>query len=116
MASSSGAVWREGVPRTPLAVTVSAWAALLLVLTGFAFVAFVPVLIALVAALARARDTGVKAAAAALAVAYAVPLVLWQARPDGAPSLSKDIHPGFVGLIVAISAAPLLTVHGGRRR
>ncbi|MGP3753514.1 hypothetical protein [Streptomyces sp. IBSNAI001] len=116
MASSSGAVARKGVPRTPLAVTVSAWVAPLLVLTGFAFVAFVPVLIALVAALARARDTVVKAAAAALAVAYAIPFVLWLTRPDGAPSLSKDIHPGFVGLIVAISAALLLTIHGVRRR
>ncbi|MFD4896860.1 hypothetical protein [Streptomyces sp. NPDC058411] len=116
MAIPSDAVAREGVPRTPLAVTVSAWATPLLVLTGFAFVAFVPVLIALVAALARARDTGVKAVAAVLAVAYAVPFVLWRARPDGAPSLSKDIHPGFVGLIVAISAALLLTIHGVRRR
>ncbi|MEU2675293.1 hypothetical protein ABZ638_00175 [Streptomyces sp. NPDC007107] len=104
------------MPRTPLAVTVSAWVAPLLVLTGFAFVAFVPVLTALVAALARARDTRVKALAVSLAVAYAVPFILWQARSDGAPSLSKDIHPGFVGLIVAISAALLLTIHGVRRR
>nr|PPQ62392.1 hypothetical protein C5F59_18315 [Streptomyces sp. QL37] len=102
--------------RTPLAVTVSAWVAPLLVLTGFAFVAFVPVLIALTGALARARDGVVKAAATALAVSYAIPFAIWQARPDGAPSLSKDIHPGFIGLIVAASAALLITIHGVRRR
>ncbi|MEN3615990.1 hypothetical protein AAH979_41755 [Plantactinospora sp. ZYX-F-223] len=102
--------------RTPLAVTVSVWAAPLLVLAGFAFVAFVPVLIALIGALAWARDTTVRAGAAVLAVVYAVPFVIWQVRPHGAPSLSKDIHPGFVGLIVAASAALLFAVHGVRRR
>ncbi|MEV1026898.1 hypothetical protein [Streptomyces sp. NPDC050264] len=102
--------------RTPLKVTVSAWAVPLLVLTGFAFVAFVPVLIALIGALAGARDAAVKAGAALLALAYAIPFAVWQLRPEGAPSLSKDIHPGFVGLIVAASAALLLAVHGVRRR
>ncbi|MFJ6853742.1 hypothetical protein ACIQM3_24975 [Streptomyces sp. NPDC091271] len=115
MAHLSGSIAREG-RRTPLAVTVSAWVAPLLVLTGFAFVAFVPVLIVLIGTLARARDGVVKAAAMALAVTYAIPFVIWQTRPDGAPSLSKDIHPGFIGLIVAASAALLLTLHGVRRR
>ncbi|MEK8171796.1 hypothetical protein NKH77_27790 [Streptomyces sp. M19] len=58
----------------------------------------------------------VKAGAALLALVYAIPFAIWQLRPDGAPSLSKDIHPGFVGLIVAASAALLLVVHGVRRR
>ncbi|MEV8225983.1 hypothetical protein AB0P41_07890 [Streptomyces sp. NPDC079167] len=115
MARSSGSIAREG-RHSPLAVAVSAWAAPLLVLTGFAFVALVPVLIALIGALARARGGVVKAAATALAVTYAVPFVIWQTRPDGAPSLSKDIHPGFIGLIVAASAALLLTIHGVHRR
>ncbi|MFJ4842055.1 hypothetical protein [Streptomyces sp. NPDC088746] len=115
MARSPRSITREQ-RRTPLAVTVSAWVAPLLVLTGFAFVACVPVLIALIGALARARDRVVKAAATVLAVTYAIPFVIWQTRPDGAPSLSKDIHPGFIGLIVAASAALLLTLHGVRRR
>ncbi|CAL9481091.1 hypothetical protein SUDANB171_03032 [Streptomyces sp. enrichment culture] len=100
----------------PLAVTVSAWAAPLLVLTGFAFVAFVPVLIVLIGSLARTRDTAVRAGAVLLAVVYAIPFAIWQLRPDGAPSLSKDIHPGFIGLIVAAAIALLCVLHGARRR
>ncbi|MGW7293067.1 hypothetical protein ACWGIB_11860 [Streptomyces xiamenensis] len=99
-----------------MAVTVSAWAAPLLVLTGFAFVAFVPVLIVLVGSLARARDTVVKAGAVLLAVGYAIPFAIWQLRPDGAPSLTKDIHPGFIGLIVAAAIALLYAIHTVRRR
>ncbi|RBM06834.1 hypothetical protein [Streptomyces sp. PT12] len=115
MARSSDTVAREE-RRTPLVVTVPAWIAPLLVLTGFAFIAFVPVLITLVGALTRARDTVVKAAATILALVYAIPFVIWQTRPDGAPSLSKDIHPGFVALIVTAAAFLLLAIHRVQRR
>lgn len=106
----------RGGPPIPLAVTVSAWAVPVLVLTGFAFVAFVPVLIALIVAFVRARDAAVKVGAALLALAYTIPFAVWRLRPDGAPSLSKDIHPGFAGLIVAASLVLLLILHGARRR
>ncbi|RII20956.1 hypothetical protein DSC45_02405 [Streptomyces sp. YIM 130001] len=115
MAGTSGVVARAE-RRTPLAVSVSAWLAPLLVLTGFAFVAFAPVLVALVGALVRGRDAVVKAAAAVLAVGYAIPFAIWQLRPDGAQSLTKDIHPGFVVLIVAASAALLIAVRRAHRR
>lgn len=101
--------------RAPRAVAVSAWAVPVLVLGQFALVAAVPVLIALAGALTRAGDRAVRRAATALAVAFTVPLTVWLVRPDGAPSLSKDIHPVFVGLILAASAALLVTLHRSRR-
>ncbi|MEU7004266.1 hypothetical protein [Nonomuraea sp. NPDC046570] len=101
--------------RTPLAVTVSSYAVPVMVLGQFALLAIVPVAIALVGALRHARDRDVRWAAALLAVTYAIPLVVWLTRPDGAPSLSKDIHPAFVGLIVAASAALIVATLRARR-
>lgn len=103
-------------PRTPLSVTLSSWAVPVLVVGQFALVASVPVAIALAGGLRRSGDRAVRRAAVLLAVAYAIPLAVWLARPDGAPSLSKDMHPAFVGLIVAASAALVLTLHRARRR
>lgn len=102
--------------RIPLAVTVSSYAVPVMVLGQFALLAIVPVAIALVGALRHARDRAVRWAAALLAVTYAIPLVVWLTRPDGAPSLSKDIHPAFVGLIVAASAALIVAPLRARRR
>ncbi|ACZ87480.1 hypothetical protein [Streptosporangium roseum] len=96
--------------RTPLAVTISSWAVPVMVLGQFALLASVPVTIALVGALRHARDRTVRWAAALLAVTYAIPLIVWLTRPDGAPSLSKDIHPAFVALIVAASAALIVAI------
>ncbi|GLK15006.1 hypothetical protein GCM10017600_84190 [Streptosporangium carneum] len=87
-----------------------------MVVGQFALLAIVPVVIALVGALRHARDQTVRRAATLLAVTYAIPLVVWLTRPAGAPSLSKDIHPAFVGLIVAASAALIVTIHRARRR
>ncbi|MFE2873179.1 hypothetical protein [Embleya sp. NPDC059259] len=102
--------------RMPRAVTISAWAVPVMVLAQFALLAVVPVTIALVVALRRVRDRAVRRAAALVAVAFAIPLTVWLVRPDGAQSLSKDIHPAFVGLIVAASAVLVLTVHRASRR
>ncbi|MFF1697731.1 hypothetical protein ACFVXC_29640 [Streptomyces sp. NPDC058257] len=99
----------------PLSVTVSAWAVPVMVVGQFALVAGVPVVIALVGALRRVPDRAVRGAAALVALTFAIPLVFWLTRPDGAQSLSKDMHPGFVGLIVAASAALLVTLHRSRR-
>ncbi|MFF2846642.1 hypothetical protein ACFVT5_09940 [Streptomyces sp. NPDC058001] len=101
--------------RIPLPLTISAWAVPIMVLAQFALVAIVPVVIALVTGLGRVRDRAVRLAASLLAVAFAIPLTVWLVRPDGAPSLSKDIHPAFVALIVAASAALLLTLRRARR-
>ncbi|GGZ70601.1 hypothetical protein [Streptomyces subrutilus] len=116
MSASSNPPARADRP-VPRAVAVSAWAVPVMVLARFALLAVVPVAVALVGALTRVRDRAVRGSAAlvAVAVAFAVPLVVWPARPDGAPSLSEDIHPGFVGLIVLASCALVLTVHRARR-
>ncbi|WP_331770146.1 hypothetical protein [Embleya sp. NBC_00888] len=102
--------------RIPRAVTVSAWAVPVMVLGQFALLAGVPVVVALVGALTRVRDRAVRAGAVLVTVAFAIPLTVWLARPDGAQSLSKDIHPAFVGLIVAASAALIFTLYRARRR
>lgn len=99
----------------PLSVTVSAWAVPLMVVGQFALIAGVPVAVALVGALRRVHERAVRRAAALVAVTFAIPLVVWLTRPDGAQSLSKDMHPGFAGLIVAASAAFLVTLHRARR-
>jgi len=101
--------------RVPLSVTVSAWAVPVMVVGQFALVAGLPVVIALVGALRRVPDRAVRRAATLVAVTFAIPLVVWLTRPDGAQSLSKDMHPGFVGLIVAASAVFLVTLHRARR-
>ncbi|MYS84874.1 hypothetical protein [Embleya scabrispora] len=102
--------------RVPRAVTIGAWAVPVMVLAQFALLAGVPVVIALVGALTRVRDRAVRLTAALVAVAFAIPLTVWLVRPDGAQSLSKDIHPAFVALIVAASAALVFTIHRARRR
>ncbi|GGR87467.1 hypothetical protein GCM10010252_27810 [Streptomyces aureoverticillatus] len=114
MSAASSAPLAHPGRRTPRPVTVSAWAAPVMVVGQFALIAVVPVTIALVGSLLRARDRAVRRAAAALAVAYAIPLTVWLARPDGAPSLSKDIHPAFVGVIVAASAVLIVTIRRTR--
>ncbi|WP_424642409.1 hypothetical protein [Embleya sp. AB8] len=96
-------------------MTISAWAVPVMVLAQFALLAVVPVAIALYGALTRVHDRTIRATAALVAVAFAIPLTVWLVRPDGAQSLSKDIHPAFVALIVAASAALLFTIHRPRR-
>ncbi|MGW5735142.1 MULTISPECIES: hypothetical protein [Streptomyces] len=96
-------------------MTVSAWAVPLMVVGQFALLAGIPVVLALVGAFRRVADRAVRRAAALVAVTFAIPLVVWLTRPDGAQSLSKDMHPGFTGLIVAVSAVFLVTLHRARR-
>ncbi|MFI9555389.1 hypothetical protein [Nonomuraea endophytica] len=101
--------------RTPLAVTVSAWAVPVMVLGQFAMLAVIPVVIALVGALRHTHDRLVRWTAAVVAASWTIPFVIWQVRPDGAPSMSKDIHPGFIALIVVTSAALIIAIFRARR-
>ncbi|PZG24866.1 hypothetical protein C1I98_35155 [Spongiactinospora gelatinilytica] len=101
---------------TPLAVTIASWAVPVMIVGQFAMLASVPVAVALVGALVRVRDRAVRPAAMLLAATYAIPLTIWLARPDGAPNLSKDMHPGLAALIVAASAVLIVTVHRAGRR
>ncbi|MEV0388024.1 hypothetical protein [Nonomuraea sp. NPDC050643] len=115
MTAPSTSLVSTGRP-TPRAVTVSSWAVPVMVLGQFAMLAIIPVVIALVGAVRHARDRTVRWAAVLVAATYAVPLVIWLTRPDGAPSLSKDMHPAFAGLIVAASAALIVAILRARRR
>ncbi|THG32043.1 hypothetical protein E6C64_05750 [Naasia lichenicola] len=94
---------------------MAAWSVPLLVLGQFAMLAIVPVLIVLIASVADARVRALRWYAGLLAALYATPLIIWVARPDGAQSLSKDIDPVFVALIVAASAALIVKIATRRR-
>ncbi|MFD7663990.1 hypothetical protein [Streptomyces sp. NPDC059788] len=102
--------------RAPLSVTVSSWAVPVMVVGQYALIAALPVALVLAGVLRRVHDRAVRRAAVLLAVTYAVPLVVWLARPDGAQSLSKDMHPVFVGLIVAASAGVVVALRRARVR
>lgn len=104
------------VRRTPLYAHIAAWAVPVMVLGQFAMLAIVPVALLLIASFADARVRALRWYTGLLAVLYATPLIIWIVRPDGAQSLSKDIHPVFVGLIVAASALLLVKIYTRRRR
>ena len=102
--------------RTPIHAHIAAWSVPVLVLGLFALVAAVPVAILVIASLADARVRALRWYTGLLGALYATPLVVWLVRPDGAASLSKDIHPVFVGLIVLASAALLAKIYTRRRK
>lgn len=86
-----------------------------MVLGDFALLAVIPVSLVLVGALRESRARALRWPAVLLAAVYATPLAIWLLRPDGAESLSKDIHPAFVALIVAASAVVLVRIWRSRR-
>lgn len=107
-------------PRTsrtvPLPVTIASWAVPVMIVGQFSLIAAVPVVITVFGALRHVPDRTARWAATLLAAAYAVPLVVWLTRPDGARSLSRDMSPLSFGLIVAASAAVIVALHRARRR
>ncbi|WP_067877377.1 hypothetical protein [Agromyces aureus] len=98
------------------AITISAWTIPVLVLGQFALLSVVPVVIALVATLRDARSRALRWWVGALALVYAAPLLIWALKPDRAESLSKDISPIFVALIVAVATALLIKIYTRRKR
>lgn len=102
--------------RVPRSVTVSAWAVPVMVIGQFALISGFPVAVALVGVVRRVREPAARRAAAVLAVTYLVPLVVWLTRPDGAESLSKDMHPVFAALMVTASAALIAALRRARSR
>jgi drug/metabolite transporter (DMT)-like permease len=102
--------------RVPLSIVVSAWSVPVLIVGQFAMLAVVPVAVVLVGALRDRRLRALRWWAAALAGAYATPLILWAVGPDRAPSLSKDMEPGLAALVVAAAAAVIVAVHVIGRR
>jgi hypothetical protein len=97
--------------RTPRSVLISTWLVPVLVIGRFSMLAIVPVVLVLVGTLRHPSLRPLRPYSAAHAAIYATPLVIWILRPDGAESLSKDMHPAFMVLIVAAAAALLVKNH-----
>ncbi|WP_340688228.1 hypothetical protein LCL61_19885 [Amycolatopsis coloradensis] len=100
----------------PRTVLVSAWAVPVMIVGQFAMLAVVPVALVLIGTL---RDTRLKAlrwGAIALTAAYATPLALWAIGPERAQSLSKDMHPVFAAIIVAVGVAFAVSFQVLRRK
>ena len=101
--------------RTPLFFHIAAWSVPVLVLAQFAMLAVVPVVVLVIGSLVSARARALRWWTGFLALLYATPLVIWALRPDGAPSLSKDMHPVFVVLITLAAIALLAKIHTRRQ-
>ncbi|MDD7928200.1 hypothetical protein [Microbacterium thalli] len=102
--------------RAPMSAFISAWAVPILVLGEFALLAAVPVVVLIVATLRDPRMRSMRWWIAALAIAYATPLAVWLLRPGGAESLSKDMSPLAIGVVVAVSIAVIAKLHTRRPR
>jgi hypothetical protein len=97
-------------------VIISAWAVPALVLGQFAMMAIFPVTVLVRGTLRDPDLRPLRWWAAAVAVAYATPLVRWAVGPDRARSLSKDMDPPFAAAIVGTAAAFIVAFHRGRDR
>jgi hypothetical protein len=93
--------------RTVRVVAVCAVLVPLMVATGFAMLAIVPLGILVHRVRTRAWLARLRPWTTVLAVAYAVPLVLWAALPDRAPSLTKDMHPAVAVAVVVVGLVHL---------
>jgi hypothetical protein len=94
---------------------ISLWTIPVLLIGQFALLAVVPVVVVLVSTFRNAGMRAMRWWAVGLAVVYAIPLAIWVLRPDRAQSLSKDIHPAFVALIVAVALAFLVRLYTRRQ-
>ncbi|MBN6038166.1 hypothetical protein [Amycolatopsis sp. 195334CR] len=97
-------------------VVIAAWAAAVMIAGQFAMIAIVPVAIAVIGILTTRRLRPLRWWAIALGAAYALPLALWAIGPERAPSLSKDMHPALMVLVVATAAGTAIACHVLRRR
>lgn len=113
--SSAPSTLAARTSRAPRYVHISAWAIPLMVIGQFSMLAIIPMSLLLVGTLRGTRTRALRWWAGLLAVAYAAPLAIWLLRPDGAQSLSKDMHPAFAALIVAVSAVLLVKLHRRQR-
>lgn len=102
--------------RIPLYLTIAAWAVPVMVIGQFSMLAIVPLAIVVVGTIVDRRARGLRWWVGVLAITYLTPLAIWILRPDGAQSLSRDMHPVFVVLIAAASLVVLAKIHWSRRR
>ncbi len=102
--------------RVPWTLLVSAYLVPVMIVTQFAWLATMPVLVLLLCTLRNVRGRLVRWLAVLLAVVYATPYAIWKLRPDPAPSLSKDMDPVFAALIIAASVAFIVAIHRTGKR
>ena len=102
--------------KDPTYFTVSAWAVPVLMVGQFALVSALPIALIAYGAFSDRRIRALRWWATAMAALYAMPLVFWLIRDDGAQSLSKDIHPAFVLLVTASALVILAKIHRSHRK
>jgi hypothetical protein len=100
--------------RNPRYFLISLWSIPVMVIGQFAFLAVIPVLVVLISSVRVEGLRAVRPWAIALGITYSAPLLLWLIRPNGAQSLSKDIHPAFVVLITLVAILVLIRTYSRR--
>ncbi|TBN57923.1 hypothetical protein EYE40_11235 [Glaciihabitans arcticus] len=113
---TTSTISRDTSVRAPLFIQIAAWAIPVLLLSGFAMIALLPVLVALIGSFTDQRARYLRWWTTAVAALYSIPLVILNVRPDPAGSLTKDMHPVFLVLIVVSAAALLARLYIGRRK
>lgn len=98
-------------PQLPRYAVIAAWAVPIMVIGQFSMVALVPVYLLVIAGAFDRRARILRWWTIALGIAYSIPLAIMNLRPDPAESLSKDMHPALLVLIVAVSVALLFRIH-----
>ncbi|MDJ0392441.1 hypothetical protein QMK17_03720 [Rhodococcus sp. G-MC3] len=97
--------------RFPRYFQISSWAIPVMVVGQFSMIALLPVLVLVIASLADSRTRALRPWTLGLAVAYFIPLAIMKLRADPAQSLSKDMHPILLALIVAAAAVLLARMY-----
>ena len=93
----------------PRYAVIAAVAVPVMIIGQFAMLAIVPVVLVVVGVLRHPTGRLLRGSAAVLAAFYATSLIIWAARANPAPSLSKDIDPLLAALIIAASAAVIVS-------
>ncbi|WP_210603845.1 hypothetical protein [Brevibacterium oceani] len=93
---------------------ISAYAATILVPTGFAKIAIAPIVLVLLATLAGPSVRRLWWAATALFAVYAIPFIQYAADPDREQSLSKDMDPVWWVIIPIVGVVYIVSYHVGR--
>lgn len=103
--------------RAPRYMVISAWVAPIMVLTGWAFLASVPIALLTWASWKDARVRALRWWVSATAVLYAIPFAQYLTRADSELSMSDMLHP-LMGAAIALPAivviAKIIRSHRGQ--
>jgi hypothetical protein len=114
MTTTSPAITATATDHPPRYVRISSWSVPALVAAGFSMVAILPVALVAIGVARDARLSRLRLPAALLTATYATPLAIYLLRDDPARSLSRDMHPAFIPLIVAAAAWVLYRTYSRR--